>query len=259
MLVAPLVPRRHGRRRRVAVPRPNEVKLSTSQRRRARARRRVGLAGAGSWFRDPPLARVRPEPRGGRVLSADHAPQTPQAPSEDVSAATHPSHVLARPSATARSGPRARLLRVRCSCAGPVRAAFRLSTGRGVLCLRVGEPTVRQLPPLRTRPISTPPSNVHFPDARVSVAVTRGCRINARECARLLSGGRRVADWSRNRARVPVRWRFGALLSIVVPSRSAAVPMLGTYATASRECRSAPSKFSRVLQIARLKGTDGEE
>ena len=28
---------------------------------------------------------------GGRVLSADHAPQTPQAPSEDVSAATRPS------------------------------------------------------------------------------------------------------------------------------------------------------------------------
>ena len=34
---------------------------------------------------------------GGRVLSADHAPQTPQAPSEDVSAATRPSIVLAPP------------------------------------------------------------------------------------------------------------------------------------------------------------------
>ena len=34
------------------------------------------------------LAFRRPAAGGGRVLSADHAPQTPQAPSEDVSAAT---------------------------------------------------------------------------------------------------------------------------------------------------------------------------
>jgi hypothetical protein len=47
---------------------------------------------------------------GGRVLSADHAPQTPQAPSEDVSAATRPSTVLARPGATARVAVRERLL-----------------------------------------------------------------------------------------------------------------------------------------------------
>ena len=47
------------------------------------------------------LAFRRPAAGGGRVLSADHAPQTPQAPSEDVSAATRPSIVFARPGASA--------------------------------------------------------------------------------------------------------------------------------------------------------------
>ena len=51
-----------------------------------------------------------PEACGGRVLSADHAPQTPQAPSEDVSAATRPSSVLARPGASVRVAVRERLL-----------------------------------------------------------------------------------------------------------------------------------------------------
>jgi hypothetical protein len=46
----------------------------------------------------------------GRVLSADHAPQTPQAPSEAVSAATRPSTVFARPGTTARVAIRERLL-----------------------------------------------------------------------------------------------------------------------------------------------------
>jgi hypothetical protein len=46
---------------------------------------------------------------GGRVLSADHAPQTPQAPSEDVSAATRPNTVFARPGALARVAVRKRL------------------------------------------------------------------------------------------------------------------------------------------------------
>jgi hypothetical protein len=52
----------------------------------------------------------RPAACGGRVLSADHAPQTPQAPSEDVSAATRPSTVLAQPGTTARVTIRQRLL-----------------------------------------------------------------------------------------------------------------------------------------------------
>jgi hypothetical protein len=46
----------------------------------------------------------------GRVLSADHAPQTPQVPSEAVSAATRPSTVFARPGTTARVAIRERLL-----------------------------------------------------------------------------------------------------------------------------------------------------
>ena len=48
-----------------------------------------------------------PAAGGGRVLSADHAPQTPQAPSEDVSAATRPSSVLAASAHAPRRGPRA--------------------------------------------------------------------------------------------------------------------------------------------------------
>jgi hypothetical protein len=44
---------------------------------------------------------------GGRVLSADHAPQTPQAPSEDVSAATRPSRVFAGCAPSLGHGPRA--------------------------------------------------------------------------------------------------------------------------------------------------------
>jgi hypothetical protein len=42
----------------------------------------------------------------GRVLSAGHAPPPPQAACEDVSAATRPSSVLARPGATARNAVR---------------------------------------------------------------------------------------------------------------------------------------------------------
>jgi len=38
-----------------------------------------------------------------------------------------------------------------------------------------------------------------------------GCRINARECAALLSGGRRDADSGRNRNPVPLRCRLGPL------------------------------------------------
>ena len=44
---------------------------------------------------------------------------------------------------------------------------------------------------------------------RSAAALTRGCRIKCRECARLLSGGRRVADSGRNRARVPVSGGLG--------------------------------------------------
>ena len=58
----------------------------------------------------PSRARRRALGRGGRVLSADHAPQTPQAPSEDVSAATRPSGVLAALGACARVAVRGRLL-----------------------------------------------------------------------------------------------------------------------------------------------------
>jgi hypothetical protein len=81
---------------------------------------------------------------GGRVLSADHAPQTPQAPSEDVSAATRPSTVLARPGTTARVAIRQRLLlRDRSSCAETVRDRSPPEYRATVVCLRVGEPTVR--------------------------------------------------------------------------------------------------------------------
>jgi hypothetical protein len=67
--------------------------------------RRAPIAGAADAvpFRWPAVG-------GGRVLSADHAPQTPQAPSEDVSAATHPSTVFAREGTTARVAVRDRLL-----------------------------------------------------------------------------------------------------------------------------------------------------
>ena len=82
---------------------------------------------------------------GGRVLSADHAPQTPQAPSEDVSAATRPSIVLARPGATVV--PRSASvysLRDRSSCAEAERQRSPLSYRATVVCLRVAEPTVRR-------------------------------------------------------------------------------------------------------------------
>ena len=89
-----------------------------------------------------------PAADGGRVLSADHAPQTPQAPSEDVSAATRPSIVLARAGRQRpRRGPRAStpsrpqlLRRARCAPCSP--PEYRAT----VVCLRVGEPTVRLVP-----------------------------------------------------------------------------------------------------------------
>ena len=75
--------------------RPSSSSASASWRRASSGRR----AGARS------LLALAPSPAagGGRVLSADHAPQTPQAPSEDVSAATRPRTVLARPGASAAS------------------------------------------------------------------------------------------------------------------------------------------------------------
>src|SRR6266540_5525049 len=85
---------------------------------------------------------------GGRVLSADHAPQTPQAPSEDVSAATRPSTVFARPGTTA--APRSASvysLRSRSSCAELLRHRSPPEYRATVVCLRVGEPTVRWVPP----------------------------------------------------------------------------------------------------------------
>jgi hypothetical protein len=70
-----------------------------------------------------------------------------------------------------------------------------------------------------------------------AAALPRGCRINARECAALLSGGRRDADSGRNRNPVP-EVPVWAPLSIVVPSQPDVFDTLGTYATASHRCRS---------------------
>jgi hypothetical protein len=67
-----------------------------------------------------------------------------------------------------------------------------------------------------------------------ALACRRGCRINARECARLLYRRRRGADSSRDRAPAPVSRQFSVALSIVVPSRPETAPTLGTCATASR-------------------------
>jgi hypothetical protein len=99
--------------------------------------RRALIAGAGDAV---PFG--GPAAGGGRVLSADHAPQTPQAPSEDVSAATRPSTVLAQPGTTARVAVRQRLrLRGRSSCAEIMRDRSPPEYRATVVCLRVGEPT----------------------------------------------------------------------------------------------------------------------
>ena len=109
-----------------------------SGRRRLRGSR--GAASATGCWRT-----VRASAGGGRVLSADHAPQTPQAPSEDVSAATRPSSVLARPGARAASrSASVYSLRDRSSCAELVRFGSPPAYRATVVCLRVGEPTVRK-------------------------------------------------------------------------------------------------------------------
>ena len=93
----------------------------------------------------PPLSAQQPAAGGGRVLSADNAPQTPQAPSEDVSAATRPSSVLARPGTSGRVAVRRRLLPSgRSSCAELVHQCSPPPYRATVVCLRVGEPTVRR-------------------------------------------------------------------------------------------------------------------
>jgi hypothetical protein len=79
---------------------------------------------------------------GGRVLSADHAPQTPQAPSEDVSAATRPRRVFARPGAGACVAVRRRYsFASSVPAPGSCASALRRSVGATVVCPRVGEPT----------------------------------------------------------------------------------------------------------------------
>jgi hypothetical protein len=101
----------------------------------------------GCWPRDA-LTFVGPLACGGRVLSADHAPQTPQAPSEDVSAATRPTTVFARVGTCARVAVRERYSFAAAAPAPDRRAAaLRRSVVATVVCLRVGEPTVRSSPP----------------------------------------------------------------------------------------------------------------
>jgi hypothetical protein len=128
-----------------------------------RARRSPSRPSCRAAFRGPTV-------RGGRVLSADHAPQTPQASSEDMSAATRPITVLARPSARARVAVRERLLlRDRSSCAESRRLCSPREYRATVVCLRVGEPTgVRRFPgPSRTPRVPIEAS-----------ASARGCRVS---------------------------------------------------------------------------------